>query len=41
MAKGNKSGRKSTIPIDRNGPPAKGPSKGNTTVKRLPRHQGR
>lgn len=40
MAKGQKSERKSTLPIDRVNAP-KGPNKGNQTVKRVPRHQGR
>lgn len=41
----NKPGRKSTIPLDKNGSkPASGqPNQGNksSTVKRIPRHQGR
>jgi len=44
MAKG-KGSRKSTIPVSRTGTsaPDKGgqPAANNTTVKRIPRHQGR
>lgn len=44
MSKG-KGSRKSTIPVTRTGTPTPGkdgqPAAKNTTVKRIPRHQGR